>query len=105
MIFWKNRGLMVIIYLGVSMIGSALVLGYLQRTFEEVFFWVDFISTIRIGFTVAAIWTFLVRDDYYKNERGERIKMDTVIEFYFIKLEYWAFIFAVLGFGLGFFFK
>ncbi|MEB2777449.1 hypothetical protein SYJ56_19195 [Algoriphagus sp. D3-2-R+10] len=98
MIFWKNRGLLILVYLGVSLLVTALMLGYLNRNYKDFFYWVNFNTSLVIGFWVAGIWTFLVRDDYYFNEWGEKIKMDTVNEFYFIRLEYWAYIFGTIGF-------
>lgn len=42
MIFWKNRGILVLVYLGITMFGWAFLLGYLQMNFKGIFEPVNF---------------------------------------------------------------
>ena len=83
------------LYLIVSFIGTAMIMGALNRNVGGVFSKIDFYTTIGIAFLISGIWTYLTKDDFYKDREGNKKKMDTVHEFFFIKMEIWAYIFCV----------
>tara|TARA_R110002096_G_scaffold86072_6_gene198459 strand:- start:1494 stop:1838 length:345 start_codon:yes stop_codon:yes gene_type:complete len=87
-LIWKNKGLLVIAYLMVSMFLTALVLGVLKRNFGGVFMSIDLNQSIGIGFLLSAIWTFLTRNDFYLNSSGEKVKMKTRNEFFLFQCKY-----------------
>ena len=98
-LIWKNRGLLVGVYLAVSMLLTGFLLGVLKRNVGGIFSDIDMNMTASIGFLVSAVWTYLVKDDYYRNKSGKRVKMDTRNEFFFISLKVWAYLFLAAGVG------
>ncbi|AKP50667.1 hypothetical protein [Cyclobacterium amurskyense] len=102
-LIWKNKGLLVIAYLMVSMFLTALVLGVLKRNFGGVFMSIDLNQSIGIGFLLSAIWTFLTRNDFYLNSSGEKVKMKTRNEFFFITMQIWSYLFLIAGFAFLFY--
>jgi hypothetical protein len=96
-IFYKNKGLLILLYVIVSLIGTALIVGFLHRNVGGFFSNIDFYTTLGIAFLIAGIWTYLTRYDYYKDRNGNKKKMDTVHELFFIKMKYWAYLFFVLS--------
>ena len=95
LLIWKNKGLLVMLYIIVSLIGTAMIIGALHRNFGGIFSKIDFYTTIGIAFFIAGVWTYLTKDDYYKDRDGNKKKMDTINEFFFIRMEIWAYIFFV----------
>jgi len=67
---------------------------------------IDFYSNIGITFMLTSIWTYLTKDDFYKDKEGNKVKMDTVNSFIFLPMKVWAIIFllaAVIFLGNSFF--
>ena len=93
LLIWKNKGILVMLYVIVSFIGTAMLVGILHRNAGGIFSQIDFYTTIGIAFLIAAAWTYRTKDDYYKDRYGNKKKMDTVHEFFFIKMGTWVFIF------------
>ena len=85
------------LYIIVSFIGCAMLAGVLQRNVGGVFATVDFYTTTGFAFFVSGIWTWLTKDDYYKDRNGNKKKMDTEHEFFFISMKVWAYILFALG--------
>jgi hypothetical protein len=100
MLFYKNRGILVPVFAVVSVLGTMLILTSLGRNLGGIFSKIDLSAGAGIGFLVAAIWTYLVKDEYYKNAEGNRVMMDIENSFFFMSLKIWVFIF--LGVGLVF---
>jgi hypothetical protein len=92
-IFYKNKGLLIILYLIVCFIGSAILVGVLHRNTNGIFSNIDFYTTIGIGFLLTSIWTYLTKDDFYMDREGKKKKMDTPNELFWISMKVWAFIF------------
>ncbi|MEO7121498.1 MAG: hypothetical protein ABIY62_10390 [Ginsengibacter sp.] len=90
----KGKGILVILYCIVSLLGTAMVVGALNRNIGGIFSQIDFYTTAGIAFLFTSIWTYLTKDDYYKDREGYRKKMDTVNSFIFIKMKIWAIIFS-----------
>ena len=97
LLIYKNKGILVVPYFVGSFIGCAIALNILKRKFGGIFAQIDFYNTAGFAFLVCAIVTYLTRNDYYLNKNGEKQKMDTPNEFYFLKMEIWAYIFFALA--------
>ena len=94
----KGKGILVLLYLIVSSLVTAELVGLLERNVGSVFASIDFYTTIGISFLLASLWTHLTKDDYYKDREGNKKKMDTVNSFIFIKMKTWAVIFFCVAF-------
>ncbi|WP_339925396.1 hypothetical protein [uncultured Cyclobacterium sp.] len=90
--------MLVVVYLIVSMFLTASILGVLKRNIAGVFVSIDLNLSIGIGFILSAFWTYLTRNDNYRNSSGQRVKMDTRNEFFFISMEKWSYLFFIAGF-------
>ena len=97
LIFYKNKGILVIVYLIVRIIGTAILLSFAGESRESFFGKIDFYSTIGIGFLFTGIWTYLTKDDFYKDRDGNKKKMDTPNELFWISMRVWAIIFIVIA--------
>lgn len=87
LLIWKNRGVLVVLYFVVSALACILLLK-------------DFIggmAALGVGLLVTAAWTYLTKDDYYKDKDGVKQKMDTPNEFFFMSMKIWSYIFAGLS--------
>jgi hypothetical protein len=93
----KGRGILVLLYLIVCLIGTAVLIGILNRNVGGIFKRIDFYATAGVAFVFAGIWTYFTRDDYYKDREGNKKKMDTINSFGLISMRIWSFIF----FGIG----
>jgi len=89
----KGKGILVLLYLIVSSLVTAELVGVLHRNTSGIFSTIDFYTTIGFSFLFASVWTYLTRDDYYKDRDGNKKKMDTVNSFIFIQMKTWAIIF------------
>lgn len=89
--------MLVVLYFIVSMIGTVIIIGSLHRNIGGFFSLIDSFGSLGIGSLVTALWTYLVKDDYFRDREGRKKKMDTVNEFFFISMEIWSYIFAVAG--------
>jgi|HubBroStandDraft_4_1064222.scaffolds.fasta_scaffold161481_1 hypothetical protein len=101
-LIWKNKGLLVVLYVIVCMIGTAEIIGVLHRNVGGIFSRIDFYTALGFSFLFAATWTYLTKDSFYKDKDGNKKKMETSNEFFWIKMKIWAYIFlgvSVLFFG------
>lgn len=54
------------------------------------------------GFIVSSVITYKFSEDFYKKANGEKEKLNVRNSFFFIKMEWWAYIEFALGMiGLG----
>ncbi|MEP6951568.1 MAG: hypothetical protein ABI863_19915 [Ginsengibacter sp.] len=98
----KGKGILVILYFIVSSFAIAMLVGILHRNVTGIFSKIDFYTTVGVSFLVAATWTHLTKNDFYKDREGNKKKMDTINSFIFIEMKIWAIIFACAGlFFLG----
>ena len=101
MIFiWKNKGILVPIYVIVSLTVTSMLFGVLQRNIGGIFSMLNFYFPAGIAFLVVSIWLHLTKDDYYKDKTGNKKKLEAINTFFFMKLEIWVIIFAIVGFIL-----
>lgn len=93
----KNKGLLVLLYLIVCLIGTAVIVGELARNYGGIFSKFDFYTTLGFALLFTAAWTYLTKDDYYKDTEGNKVKMDMENEFFWIRMEIWVYIFVALS--------
>lgn len=96
-LIWKNKGILVLLYAIVCFAGTAILAGVLHRNFGGIFSKIDFYSGLGFACLFTSIWTFLTKDDYYKDREGNRKKMDTKNELFWISMKGWAMIFIILS--------
>lgn len=97
LLVWKNKGILVLLYLIVCFIGTAILVGVLHRNYGGIFSKIDFYTGIGFAFLFASIWTYLTKDDYYVDKAGNKKKMDTANEFFWISMRAWAIIFLIVS--------
>ena len=97
LLFYKNKGILVPLYLVVSFIVTAMIIGALGRNVGGLFAKTDFYSTLGISLLIAAGWTYLTQYDYYMDKEGNKKRMDTVNALFFIKMGAWVYIFITLA--------
>ncbi|HTQ65959.1 MAG TPA: hypothetical protein VMI12_14265 [Puia sp.] len=100
-LFWKNKGLLVLLYFIICVFVTAEIVGILHRNTTGFFSNIDFYTTIGFSFLFSSVWTYFTKDSYYKDRDGNKKKVDTVNEFFFLSMKTWAYIY--LGAALVFF--
>ncbi len=100
-VFYKNKGILIIVYLIVCLIGTAIIVGVLRTYVGGVFARIGFYAGAGFALLLAGIWTYFTKDDYYKDREGNKKKIDTESSFFFINMTIWSYIF--FGLSLLFF--
>ena len=95
---WKNKGILVPVYLIFSFLGTMILNGVLHRNVGGIFSNIGVSVVSGVAFVIAGLVTFLTRDDYYKDKNGVKVKMDTENELFWIPMRVWAYIFFAVGF-------
>lgn len=90
LIIYKNKGILVLPIWIASVLGTVAVLKMLHENAGSTIPQMDFYNCFGISFLVAGLWTFLIKDDCYKDREGNKKKMDTRNEFFFISMKVWA---------------
>lgn len=98
LLIFKNKGILVPVFLMASLIASALTVNLL-KTYVGGVFAAEYGMAIPVGFgfIIAGMWTYLTRDSYYISQ-GQRKRMNEENSFFFISMKFWAYIFALTGF-------
>jgi hypothetical protein len=96
-IIYKNKGILIPVYLIVSLVGITIITSDLHRSYKESFPEINAPGTIGTGFLVAALWSYLTKNSYYKDSEGNKVVMDIENSFWFISMKIWAYIFLVIG--------
>jgi putative Ca2+/H+ antiporter (TMEM165/GDT1 family) len=97
-IVYKNKGLLVLLYLIVSFIATAILAGVLHRNLGGIFSKIDFYTTVGFAFLFTAVWTWLTQYDFYIDREGNKKKMDTVNELFWMSMKTWSYIFLGASF-------
>jgi len=97
LIIYKNKGILVLVYAAVCIFGTAMIIGALHRNAGGVFTEIDMYTGVGIGFILSAIWTYLTKDDYYRDNEGNKVFMETENSFFFMSMKIWAIIFLLAG--------
>jgi hypothetical protein len=97
LLIYKNRGILIPVFAMVSVLSTVLIITSLARNEGGIFLNINLNMSAGVGFIIAATWTYLVKDEYYKDAEGNKIMMDTENSFFFISMKYWALIFLIAG--------
>ncbi len=89
--------MLVFLYVIVSFIVTGVLVGLLHGGTAGNLSELNIAFIAGVAFLLAAAWTWLTKDDYYKDREGNRKKMDTVHSFAFISMKIWAYIFVIAG--------
>ena len=100
-VFYKNKGILIIVYLIVCLIGTAIIVNVLRSYVGGVFAQIHFHAGVGFALLLAGIWTYFTKDDYYKDREGNKKKMDIENSFFFMNMAIWSYIF--FGLSLLFF--
>ena len=98
MIVWKGKGILIVLYFIVSIIGVAI----LSRLIAETFNIGKAPIEVLMGFAliVTGIWTKLTAEDYYIDKEGRKKYLEIENDFFFIKMGMWGLILPSIGGGL-----
>jgi hypothetical protein len=97
---YKNKGILVPIYVIVSFIGIAILSGILKRNIGGIFAnEYDYKIILGLGFLISGLWTYFTSEEYIKKD-GVKIKVNIENTFFFIPMKIWGYIF--IGAGLLF---
>lgn len=93
--FYKNKGILVPLYVIVSVIGASIV-SKLLKEYEFLNAKYDFQIVFGIGLIISGLWTYLTSKDFIvvKGQK-ERIYFDN--SFFFLSMGLWSYILAVGG--------
>jgi len=99
MIIWKGKGIMIFLYLIVTLIVLAIIYRLLVEylNFPTDLPFEGFIGMVLI---VTGIWTKLTAEDYYIDKEGRNKYLDIENELFFIKMKTWGLILPFIGVGL-----
>ena len=94
---WKNRGILVPIYLAITAIAVILLLGILQKYVGGVFLsGYDYKINLGIIILISGAWTYLTSEDYVKKD-GKKVKVKMENEFFGIPMKIWGYIKFIAG--------
>lgn len=98
MIIWKGKGIMIFLYLIVTVI----VLAISNRLLIENFGMISVPIEVFMGLVliVTGIWTKLTANDYYIDKEGKKKYLEIENELFFIKMSVWGLILPSIGVGL-----
>jgi len=96
-LFWKNKGLYVLLYIVVSVVATNIILAKIKELIGGSLSFIDFYLALGIALIIAAVLTYFKKDDYYIDDEGKKIKMDTENEFMYISMDLWFYILLIVG--------
>ncbi len=97
LLIWKNKGILIPIYLIVTFITVAMLGGILKRNVGGIFAYkYDIQIIIGISFLISGLWTYLTSEEFIKKD-GQKIKVDIKNTFFFISMKLWGYIFLAAG--------
>ena len=96
-LIYKNRGILIPVYLIASMLATFLTKAVLNNYIGGFFSTINLHHAFGVGLIIPAIWTYLVRHDYYRDNEGKKVIMDTENSFFFISIDLWSRIFFITG--------
>jgi hypothetical protein len=100
MIIWKNKGLLVVLYVVISLIATMGTTVFLGKKYGWELSQNHIVFFLGVAMIIAGLLTYINRFDYYKNREGMKVKMDTDNSLFFIKMEYWPYILGLFGLAL-----
>lgn len=99
MIIWKGKGIMILLYLIVTLVVLAIIYRLLieNLNLSNDLPFEGFMGMVLI---VSGIWTKLTAEDYYIDKEGRKKSLDIENELFFIKMKTWGLILPSIGVGL-----
>ena len=96
-IIYKNRGILIPIFLIVPFVVTAILSGVLKRNIGGIFDYdYDKQIVIGIGLLISSLWTYLKSEDFIEvNGKKEKIEMNN--HFFYISMKTWSHIILVVG--------
>jgi hypothetical protein len=94
---WKNKGILVPVYVVICILVPALTIGVVHRNFGGAFDKIPFSYVLVFALAVAGLWTYLTCEAYYIDVEGNKKVLDIKHQFYWIKMKYWAYILWVIA--------
>jgi hypothetical protein len=97
-LIYKNRGILIPVFLIVPVIGLLILNGELGRNYGGIFVTESFKQImVGIGFLISFIWTYLTSEDFIIVD-GKKEKIEMYNHFFYIPNKTWSY--AMLGFGI-----
>ena len=91
-LIYKNRGILIPVYLVVSVLGTVILNGLLKSYIGGIFLNAyDSQIVLGIGLFIAFIWTFVTSYDYIEIE-GEKERIEMNNHFFYISNRLWSYI-------------
>lgn len=96
-IIYKNRGILIPIFLLIPVVGTLIMSGVLKRNIGGIFAYnYDQQIVIGLGLLISSLWTYLKSDDYVE-VNGKKQKLDLGNHFFYIPMKTWSYIILVGG--------
>ena len=96
-IIWKNKGILILVYVIATFIVIAILSGILKRNIGGIFAYdYDYRIILGFGFLISGIWTYLTSEEFIKKD-GLKIKVDIENKFFFISMKIWGYVITVAG--------
>lgn len=98
LIIWRNKGFMVPIYYIISRIVMTTIFEFLPFNSDIIFNSIDNSQLILgLSLILSGLLSYYYRDEYCVID-GKKIQLDLINEFFFIRMELWAYM--KFGFGI-----
>jgi hypothetical protein len=96
-LIWKNKGILIPVYVVTTFVSIATLSGVLKRNIGGIFA-NDYNIQITLGLTFlsSGLWTYLTSEEFVKKD-GQKIKVDFENKFFFIQMKVWGYIFLAAG--------
>lgn len=94
---FENKGILIPVYWLVSFLGIAFIFDLLYEKNIRLHVSHKMLFLFFLSLLVTGIWTLLTSNDYYKNEHGEKIKVEIENSFFWVKMKYWIYVFIALA--------
>lgn len=99
MLIFKNKGILIPVFVAVSVIGTAFIVEAVKWSVEDLTtFEPNGYFVLGLGLFISSAWIYFVRHDYVKNKWGQKILVPMENEFYFLSMKTWSIILSIAGF-------
>jgi len=96
-VIYKNRGILIPVYVVVSLVSTAILNSVLKEYIRGIFASnYDSQIVMGVGFLISGFWTYLTSEDYIIVD-GEKEKIYMNNHFFYISMKLWSYIILVLG--------
>ncbi|WBX77888.1 hypothetical protein PG911_06435 [Tenacibaculum ovolyticum] len=96
-LIYKNRGILVPVFLVVPIVGVAIISGVLKRNIGGLFAYdYDYQIILGIGLLISSFWTYIKSEDYIEVD-GKKEKIEMNNHFFYIPMKLWSKIMVIAG--------